>query len=85
MDILTTIMGFAYSTAHYLGRLAVSMLTSVLPETVNIASLADPIGYLALLTIFVVIAATVKKLAFIIVLVGWVLILARIGLMMVGL
>lgn len=70
MDLLTKIMGFAYSAAHFLGQWLVRVLTTVLPETVDISILTDPIGYMALLSIVVVIATTVKRVAFVIVLVG---------------
>jgi hypothetical protein len=56
----------------------------ILPMTKELSTLADPIGYLAILSIFVIVAATAKKVAFVIILVGWVLIILRIVLMAIG-
>lgn len=83
-DILTQIMGFVYSAAHYLGAGIVALIQKILPMAKDLETVADPIGYLGILTIFVVITATVKKVALIILLVGWVLILVRVILMAVG-
>jgi hypothetical protein len=83
-DILTQIMGFAYSAAHYLGVAVVALIQKILPMAKELTSLVDPIGYLAILTIFVVVTATVKKVAVIILLVGWGLILVRVILMAIG-
>ncbi len=83
-SILTQIMAFAYSIAHYLGTWIVALIQKILPMAKELSTLADPIGYLAILSIFVIIAATAKRVAFIIVLVGWVLIIVRIVLMALG-
>jgi hypothetical protein len=83
-DILTQIMGFAYSAAHYLGTWIVALIQKILPMAKELGTLADPIGYLAILTIFVIITVTVKKVAVIILLVGWGLIVLRVVLMAIG-
>jgi hypothetical protein len=83
-DVLTQIMAFGYSAAHYLGTWIAALIERILPNAKGIATLADPIGYLAIITILVVITATVKKVAVIIVVVGWALILLRIVLMAFG-
>jgi hypothetical protein len=83
-DILTQIMAFAYSIAHYLGTWIVALVQTILPMAKELATLADPIGYLAILSIFVIITTTAKKVAIVIVLVGWVLIIVRIVLMTLG-
>ncbi|MBP1775968.1 MAG: hypothetical protein H6Q86_1974, partial [candidate division NC10 bacterium] len=70
--------------AHYLGTWIVALVQMILPMTKELSTLADPIGYLAILSIFVIVAATAKKVAFVIILVGWVLIILRIVLMAIG-
>ncbi len=82
--ILTQIMAFAYSLAHYLGTWIVGLVQKILPMAKELSTLADPIGYLTILSIFVIIAATAKRVAFVILLVGWVLIIVRIVLMTLG-
>ena len=81
MDTLTQVMGPIYSGAHYLGLFVVSLVKKILPMVTNLDSLADPIGFLAILTILVIVTAFVRKVAFIIVLAGWALILIRVLLM----
>jgi len=83
-DTLTQIMAFAHSIAHYLGTWIVALVQKILPMTQELSTLADPIGYLAILSIFVIVTATAKKVAIAILLVGWVLIILRIVLMALG-
>jgi hypothetical protein len=83
-DILTQIMAFAHSMAHYLGTWIVALAQKILPMAKELSTLADPIGYLAILSIFVILTTLAKKVAFVIVLVGWVLIIVRIVLMTLG-
>lgn len=83
-DTLTQIMAFAHSIAHYLGTWIVALVQTILPMTKELSTLADPIGYLAILSIFVIVVVTAKKVAFVIILVGWVLIILRIVLMAIG-
>jgi hypothetical protein len=83
-DTLTQIMAFAHSIAHYLGTWIVALVQKILPMTQELSTLADPIGYLAILSIFVIVTATAKKVAIAILLVGWVLIIIRIVLMALG-
>jgi len=83
-DILTQIMAFAHSMAHYLGTWIVALVQKILPMAKELSTLADPIGYLVILSVFVITTTLAKKVAFVIVLVGWVLIIIRIVLMTLG-
>jgi hypothetical protein len=83
-DILTQIMAFAHSIAHYLGTWIVALVQKILPMAKDLATLADPIGYLAVLSIFVIIATIAKRVAIVLLIVGWVLIIVRIVLMALG-
>ncbi len=78
---LTQLMTFAYSMAHSLGIWIVGLIQRILPMAKGLATLTDPIGYLAILSIFVIITAVARRVAFAILLVGWVLILIRIAIM----
>jgi hypothetical protein len=77
-DILSAILTFLYSIAHYVGMLVVYLLGRVLPTARVPVDLIDPIGYLALLTAFLILVQVARKLAWILVLIGWILILVRI-------
>ncbi len=83
-DILTQILAFAHSLAHYLGTWIVALVQKILPMAKELPTLADPLGYLAVLSIFVIITAITKRVAIIILCVGWVLIIVRIALMALG-
>ncbi len=80
-DVLTQILGFLYSSAHYFGFGIVQLVKYVLPSARELATLADPIGVMAILTVFVILATVVRKVALIILVAGWALIFVRIILM----
>ncbi len=83
-EILNYLMGFIYSFAHYLGLLIVNGIKTIFPMTKGINSLIDPIGFLAILTIFLILFSIAKRIVWFIVIVGWILIFIRIGLMIMG-
>lgn len=83
-DILSAVLTFLYSIAHYAGMLVVYLLGRILPAARVPTDLVDPIGYLALLTVFLAVVQVAKKLAWAIVVVGWILILVRILLGLLG-
>ena len=82
-DILTTVMAFIYTLGHWLGEMIVGLIQSIsgimIPSTI-----VDAIGLLVILTIFLAIAEVAKKAIWIIVAVGWVLIILRIAILMMG-
>ncbi len=81
---LTQLMAFVYSMAHSLGIWIVALIQKILPMAKGLPTLADPIGYLAILSLFVIITTVAKRVAIVIILVGWVLIVVRIALMALG-
>jgi hypothetical protein len=80
-DLLTQIFGFLSTIARYIGLGIVQLVQYVLPSVKDLSTLAEPIGYLALLTIFVILTSVARKVALIIVLVGWAFIVVRVLLM----
>ena len=80
-DVLTQIFGFLSTIARYIGLGVVALVQKILPSVTNLSVLAEPIGYLALLTVFVILTSVARKLALFIVIVGWALILIRVLLM----
>jgi hypothetical protein len=77
-DILSSLLTFLYSIAHYAGMLIVYLLGRVLPTAKVPTDLIDPLGYLTILTAFLILVQVAKKVAWIVVIVAWVLILVRI-------
>jgi hypothetical protein len=82
-DILDQILAFIYSLGHLIGEGIVRLVTAILPSLEFPTDLVDPIGLLAILTIFLAVATIAKKLVWIVVIAGWVLILVRLILVIV--
>ena len=82
-DILNTILTFIYTSGHWLGEKIVGLIQSTLSVAVP-QNTADAIGLLAILTIFLAIAEVAKKALWVIVAVGWVLIVLKIVMLLVG-
>ncbi len=77
---LNQALTFIYTAAHWLGQLIVGVVNALVPGLVS-ADLTDPIGYLALLTIVVVLIGVfeaLRRLAYWIVGLGWLLIVVRV-------
>jgi hypothetical protein len=80
-DLLTQILGFLSTFARFIGMGIVQIVRYILPSVKNLDMLAEPIGYLALLTIFVILTSAARKVALVILVAGWALIFLRIILM----
>jgi hypothetical protein len=80
-DLLTLIFGFLSTTARWVGLGIVQLVQYILPSVKELSTLAEPIGFLSLLTVFVILTSAARKVALIILLAGWVLILIRLLLM----
>ena len=80
-DLLTQIFGFLSTTARYVGQGIVGLVHYILPSVKGLSTLADPIGFLSLLTVFVILTSAARKVALIILLFGWALIFVRLLLM----
>jgi hypothetical protein len=77
-DLLTQLLAFLSSIAHYVGLGVVKAIEYVLPSVKDLSAMADPIGYLAILTGFVILTSVARKVALIVLIVGWALIVIRI-------
>ena len=82
-EIVDQILTFIYSLGHLIGQGVVKVVVAVLPSMQFPTDLVDPIGLLAILTIFLAVAAVAKKLVWIVVIAGWALILVRLILVIV--
>ncbi|MCI2430580.1 hypothetical protein LM602_03450 [Candidatus Acetothermia bacterium] len=71
---------FLYTAAHWLGQAIVGVVNGLIPNLIS-AELIDPIGSLALLTIIVVLVGVfeaLRRLAYWVVGLGWLLLVLRI-------
>ena len=82
-DILTTVMAFIYTIGHWIGEMIVDLLQSLTGVNMPV-EIVDAIGVLVILTITLAIAEAAKNAIWVIVAVGWVLIILRIAILMIG-
>lgn len=79
-DPLGKILEFVYTASHWLGQLIMSAVKAIFPNAEIPATLVDAIGFLSLLTAALVVAEVAKKLVWIVVGIGWLLIAVRVAL-----
>lgn len=85
-EVLNSILTFISTAAHWLGQGIVSMVNAILPDAIS-NDLIDPIGYLALVTLLVVLVGifeAVRKIIWWVLALGWILIIIRIVLDKLG-
>jgi uncharacterized membrane protein YecN with MAPEG domain len=70
-------LSFLYTLSHWLGEFVVNLLDRFLQLQAP-ANLVDPIGMLMLLTAFLIVTEVAKKVAWLILVIGWVLIVLKI-------
>ena len=83
VDALTMVMAFIYTIGHWMAEKVVWIIQAIsgviIPPTI-----VDTIGLLIVLTIFLSLAEIAKKIVWMIIALGWVLIIIRIVLLMIG-
>jgi hypothetical protein len=77
-EILHKILTFIYFLAHQIGLGIIKVFQSIFPGSVFPDSLIDPLGFLIILTLFMFLVGVAKKIAWIIVCAGWILLFIRI-------
>jgi hypothetical protein len=81
--ILENVLTFIYTLGHWLGEKIVELIQYISGIKLG-QEIVDAIGMLVILTIFLAIAEVAKKAIWIIVAIGWVLIIIRILMIMIG-
>ena len=78
--ILHNILTFIYFLAHQIGLGIIKGVHAVFPGIAFPDSIVDPLGFLVILTVFMVLVSVElgKKIAWIVVCAGWILLLIRI-------
>lgn len=79
-EILHNILTFIYFLAHQIGLGIFKALQSIFAGTIFPESIIDPLGLLAILTLFMFLVSVdvLKKIVWIVVCVAWILLLIRI-------
>ncbi len=70
-DFVEQLLTFTYSLAHYLGKFVIYLFGSVIPQYSLHQDLADPIGFLVVITGFLLLYKVAQKVAWGILMVGW--------------
>ncbi|MCX9085857.1 MAG: hypothetical protein OIN87_13780 [Candidatus Methanoperedens sp.] len=82
-NILENILTFIYTLGHWLGEKIVELIQYITGIMLG-QEIVEAIGMLVILTIFLAIAEVAKKAIWIVVAIGWVLIIVRILMIMIG-
>ena len=81
--LLENVLSFVYTIGHWIGAKIVELIQYIsgiiIPPTI-----VDAIGMLVILTIFLGIAEIAKKAIWIVVAIGWVFIIIRLLMLMIG-
>jgi hypothetical protein len=77
-EVLHKILTFIYYLAHQIGLGIIKLMQPVFPRGHFPDSIVDPLGFLIILTLFMFLVGVAKKIAWIIVCAGWILLLIRI-------
>ena len=76
--VLHKILTFIYFIAHQAGLGVIKLIQSIVPSAQFPESVIDALGLLIILTLFMFLVSVAKKMAWVIVCVGWILLLIRI-------
>jgi len=71
-ELVSELLIFTYSLAHYTGSLVIYVFGLAVPQYSLHKDLADPIGFLAVITGFLVLYKIAQKVAWGVLLVAWV-------------
>jgi len=76
--VLHKVLTFIYFIAHQAGLAIIKLIQSIVPSATFPESVIDALGLLIILTLFMFLVKIAKKIAWVIVCVGWILLLIRI-------
>ncbi len=79
-EILHSILTFIYFLAHQIGLGIVKAVNSIIPSINLPSNIVDPLGFLVILTLFMFLVSVElgRKIAWIIIAAGWILLFIRI-------
>ena len=82
-NVLESILTFIYTVGHWIGQKIVEILPYLSGMRFG-QDIVDAIGMLVILTIFLAIAEFAKKAIWVIVVIGWIFIIIRILMLLIG-
>jgi hypothetical protein len=82
--MINYILTFFYSFAHTAGTWVMEIIGKIVPADKIPWHLVDPVGYLAIITLLLILVEVARKVAWVLVAVAWVFLLIRVAAAMVG-
>jgi hypothetical protein len=76
--VLHKVLTFIYFLGHQAGLVIIKLIQYIVPSAQFPESVIDALGLLIILTLFMFLVSVAKKIAWVIVCVGWILLLIRI-------
>lgn len=76
-EVIDQVLEFLYTAAHWIGKAIADVLQSLLPSLTVPPTLVDSIGFLALITVLLLIMKVAERVAWIVISIGWLLIVVR--------
>jgi len=86
-EFLDQVFTFLYTIAHWAGQLVVDLVATILGDTMPSGlfdGLIDPLGFLIILTILLAAAEVAKRIVWLVVVAGWLLIAIRVAMALLG-
>ena len=71
-EFVSELLTFSYSIAHYLGSFVIYVFGLAIPQYNLHQDLADPLGFLAVITGFLILYKIAEKVAWGVLIVGWI-------------
>lgn len=82
--MINYILTFLYSFAHTAGTWIVGILGKIVPAERIPWHLVDPVGYLAIITLLLILVEVARKVAWVVVAVAWVFLAIRLASAVLG-
>ncbi|MFB6286197.1 MAG: hypothetical protein ABEK03_06440 [Candidatus Bipolaricaulia bacterium] len=86
-EFLDQVFTFLYTIAHWAGQLVVDLVETILGDAMPAGlfdGLIDPLGFLIILTILLAAAEVAKRIVWLVVVAGWLLIAIRVAMALLG-
>jgi hypothetical protein len=77
-EFVSELLIFTYSIAHYLGSFVIYVFGLAIPQYNLHKDLADPLGFLAVITGFLILYRVAQKIAWGVLIVGWIFVAIRV-------
>ncbi len=81
-NLFTPALQFAYTVSHWMGEQIVGMIWMLFPGATLLDQIIDPVGVLAILTVLLLVVQVARRMAWVVVAAGWLLISVRVAILL---